>query len=101
MSLPLGFRKSKPNDSALGAATKVRIGELDREMSAYSVLTIICLFPGNSGGGAKASQPACNSTGEVFLVSQNAALPTEERFSNRRFIQDLRNQLHLWAAEDH
>ena len=73
MRLTLGFRKSNPNDSALGAAAKVRIGELGKEMSAYSVLTIIWLFPGNSGSGAKASQPVCSSTGEVFLVSQNAA----------------------------
>ncbi len=40
----------------MGAATKVRIGEPGREMSAYSVLTIICLFAGNSGGEARASQ---------------------------------------------
>jgi hypothetical protein len=48
--------------SALGAATKVRIGEPGRGMSAYSVVTTICLFAGNSGGEARTSQLLFNST---------------------------------------
>src|SRR6266850_1135140 len=42
--------------SALGVATKVRIGEPGRGISAYSVLTIMCVFAANSGGEARASQ---------------------------------------------
>ena len=49
--------------SALGAATQVRIGEPDREMSVYSVWTINCLFVGNSDGVARVSQLLINTTG--------------------------------------
>jgi hypothetical protein len=45
----------------VGAARKVRIGGPDTEMSAYSVLTIICLFAGNSGGESRAGQLLINA----------------------------------------
>jgi hypothetical protein len=37
MSLPLGFRKSKPNDSALGAATKVHIGRYPASTAGFGL----------------------------------------------------------------
>src|SRR5271154_6786382 len=42
--------------SAFGPAMKVRIGEPGRGMSAYSVVTIICLLAGDSGEDMKGSQ---------------------------------------------
>ena len=53
----------------MGAATQVRIGEPDRkEMSVYSVLTINCLFAGNSDGVASASQLLIHTLGGVAAI---------------------------------
>src|SRR6266481_5372060 len=64
--------------SALGAATKVRIGEPGREMSAYSVLTTISLFPENSGGKARASQLLNSRDGLLLTLTKCFAFPADQ-----------------------
>ena len=53
--------------SPLGLATKVRIGEPGIEMSAYSVVTIICFVGGKSGKEAWASQLLINSSSDSVV----------------------------------
>src|SRR6266404_5976586 len=69
--------------SALGAATKVRIGEPGRAMSAYSVVTTICLFVGNFGRGARAGQLLC-STAIAPLPSHLRYFPERQKWPDRR-----------------
>src|SRR5258707_11793036 len=65
--------------SALGAATTVRIGEPGRAMSAYSVVTTICLFVGNFGRGARAGQ-LLNLRDGLLLIETKRFRFTAEQF---------------------
>src|SRR5260370_19000334 len=65
--------------SALGAATKVRIGEPGSAMSAYSVVTTIYLFARNSGRDARAGQ-LLNLRDGLLLIETKRFRFTAEQF---------------------